>query len=369
MRKLLLPLLIMVLGAALILPAFTGTASADITGIDVSQWQGTIEWNTVAKQVSFVMIKAGGGDNGMYTDTQFARNQAEARRLGIYRGYYYYTGGGNPIQEAEHFASIVGKLQPGELVALDLEVDMANPVGYALQFCVRTEQLLGVKPLLYTNMDRVWSYNWQPLVANGYRLWGAIYDQDPSAYPPTGSWPELSIKQYSSQANMAGVQVNPVDLDVFRENSWNFPKMGYTPPPATPPAAPPAKPAPKTSDNGRKKEQAAKPAPKPQPKPRQQVVKKQAPAKALRGQAASLVQIPGPAAQYPPSSGTHPAAAPDANAPSLTAASENGSGEKAVELLLNPVIGTKPASVQAHSDEKTLSGSISNAVFEMVSTF
>ncbi len=181
------------------------------------------------------MIKAGGSDDGFYTDSQFYQNRDQARRLGIPRGFYYYAGGGNPVQEAQHFVSIVGPLQPGEVVAMDLEVDVPDPVTYALQFLKQSGQLFGVKPLLYTNMNRVLNYNWAPVAGSGYQLWEADYDGDPAAVPASGSWPGPAIKQYSDGGMLAGMNGNTVDLNVL-EGAEPLELLGKS---SSPPAPPP----------------------------------------------------------------------------------------------------------------------------------
>lgn len=227
---------------------FAGQAMADVQGIDVSRWQGTIDWDTTYNYANFAIIKAGGSDEGMYTDSQFTRNRDEARRVGIARGYYYYAGGGDPIQEAEHFASLVTDLQPGEILAMDLEVDHPDPVAYAWAFLVRTEQLTGAKPLFYTNMNRVWSYDWKPVVDNGNHLWGAIYDGNPQVLPEPGAWPALTVKQYTNEATLPGISSN-VDMNVFPSVIEDFKAMGL-PNPVVPilekfePVTPPTPPAP-----------------------------------------------------------------------------------------------------------------------------
>ncbi|HRS66976.1 MAG TPA: GH25 family lysozyme, partial [Spirochaetia bacterium] len=44
-------------------------------GIDVSHWQGTIDWNKVkAAGIQFAIIKAGGSDAGTYTDSKWEAN-------------------------------------------------------------------------------------------------------------------------------------------------------------------------------------------------------------------------------------------------------------------------------------------------------
>jgi len=222
---------VMLLAAAAFFAIFAGRASADMMGVDVSKWQGTIDWDQVRSHAAFALVKAGGDEDGTYTDGQFACNRDEVRRLGIPHGFYYYAGGGDPVKEAEHFASIVGKLEPGEVVALDLEIDHPDPVGYSLQFLVRAEQLFGVKPLLYTNMNRVWSHDWRAVVNNGNPLWGAIYDENLYKLPEPGFWPEVTIKQFTSKGVIPGITSNTVDLNYFSRNAADFEAMGAPVPP------------------------------------------------------------------------------------------------------------------------------------------
>ena len=64
------------------------------SGIDVSQWQGTIDWAKVKSQVDFALLRAGYGDTLSYPnqiDTQWARNYSECKRLGIPVGVYFYS--------------------------------------------------------------------------------------------------------------------------------------------------------------------------------------------------------------------------------------------------------------------------------------
>ena len=64
-------------------------------GIDVSRYNGTIDWNKVkADGVQFAILKTVSTNNsfgGIYIDQQFERNYAECKRLGIPVGVYYYT--------------------------------------------------------------------------------------------------------------------------------------------------------------------------------------------------------------------------------------------------------------------------------------
>lgn len=62
-------------------------------GIDVSHWQGTIDWNKVKKAgIEFAIIKAGGSDAGFYTDSRWEANYKGAKAAGIPIGAYYFVG-------------------------------------------------------------------------------------------------------------------------------------------------------------------------------------------------------------------------------------------------------------------------------------
>ena len=67
-----------------------GAESAIAWGIDVSAWQGDIDWNAVkASGVQFAFIKCGGTIYGF--DDKFAQNMAGAQAVGIKTGVYIYS--------------------------------------------------------------------------------------------------------------------------------------------------------------------------------------------------------------------------------------------------------------------------------------
>lgn len=74
---------------------------AMLQGIDVSRWQGTIDWARVkAAGIKFAILKCGGSDAGFYTDRTFEYNYQEARKNGILLGAYYFVGRGCICYEA-----------------------------------------------------------------------------------------------------------------------------------------------------------------------------------------------------------------------------------------------------------------------------
>ena len=65
---------------------------AKYKGIDVSKWQGDINWEKVrASGVEFAMLRAGFGRCQGQNDTSFERNYREAKKNGILVGAYHYS--------------------------------------------------------------------------------------------------------------------------------------------------------------------------------------------------------------------------------------------------------------------------------------
>lgn len=96
-------------------------------GIDVSHWQGAIDFAAVKAQgFSFVIIKAGGADAGYYKDPQFERYYADAVAAGLGVGAYYFTGpnfagAAQGVLEARQFLQLIAGKKFDYPVAADVE--------------------------------------------------------------------------------------------------------------------------------------------------------------------------------------------------------------------------------------------------------
>ena len=77
--------------------------------IDVSRYQGTIDWEQVKNKVGGAMLKTVSTNKsfgGIYIDPTFERNYQECKRLGIPVGVYYYTYAQTPERVAEELAKL-----------------------------------------------------------------------------------------------------------------------------------------------------------------------------------------------------------------------------------------------------------------------
>ena len=103
------------------------------TILDVSRWQGRIDWDKVKASglVSGVMIRAMGNSkegkpSKPYIDPFFARNYAECQRLGLPVGGYYYTCAVTQRQTEEELAALKTALR-GKTFQLPLAIDVEDP--------------------------------------------------------------------------------------------------------------------------------------------------------------------------------------------------------------------------------------------------
>lgn len=213
-----------------------------VRGIDVSYYQGNIDWDRVSSDgVRFAIIRV--SDGLAHVDSQFARNWREAKRATVRRGaYQYFRPNLDPVAQAELLLSRMGPLEPGDLPpTIDVEATGGlSPSAVAAR--VRTwiehvEGRLGVTPIIYTG-----PYFWQdsvggPSFAARHPLWIAHYTTQCPLTP--GPWSRWSFHQYTDSGRVAGI-VGSVDTNVFNGTEAQLAALGVggvvSPPPAPPPS-------------------------------------------------------------------------------------------------------------------------------------
>lgn len=189
-----------------------------IKGIDISHWQGKIDFKKVKDSgIDFVIIKAGGSDRGFYKDPLFETNYREAKAAGLSVGAYYFVGKNfygieSGVSDAKRFADIILGKQFEYPIFLDVETTDARykeaATDAAISFCQTLEKagyfvgiyasdISGYREKL--NHDRIISYT----------HWVARYGKDPEHCK------EYSIFQHSSKGSVPGVS-GSVDLDTSR---------------------------------------------------------------------------------------------------------------------------------------------------------
>lgn len=229
----------------------------DITGykkgIDVSQWQGTIDWEKVkAAGIEFAMIRAGYGRNNI--DPQFKRNISECNRLGIPCGIYWFSYAyteAMAIREAEYALAAVEPYKLEYPIAFDYEgasvdyakkngvvPDKAHVTALANAFCGRIEQAK-YYAMVYTNPAYLSQY-YDSYVPKSYDIWLAQWpaNPDPAAKPAQAG----GIWQYTNSGTVAGIS-GRVDMDaayydypaIIKANGLNQPAAAPEPEPVPEP--------------------------------------------------------------------------------------------------------------------------------------
>lgn len=198
-----------------------------IHGIDVSRYQSTIDWESVALmkveaiQISFAFIKATEGVRN--EDIYFKRNWKRAKDAGLARGaYHFFLAGKSGRQQAENFIKRV-KLEPGDLPPV-LDVEQTYGVsGPKLRERVKewldvVEEYYGVKPIIYTNVD-FYKHNLKDGF-DEYPLWVAHYLQKhrPRIHREWVFW------QHSETGRVNGIGPT-VDFNVFNGDSTRFAEL------------------------------------------------------------------------------------------------------------------------------------------------
>ena len=194
-------------------------ATTPIYGIDVSNWQGYVDWGTVRRSGRlFAFAKATEGRT--YVDPTFAGNRQGMAAAGlVLRGLYHYARPDNngAAAEAEHFLRTVGPLGPGEVAVLDLETAASAGVGdWAAEWLALVEQATGRTPVLYSYQSYLRSIPTSRLTR--YPLWIAAYGRNdgtvPTTQPYTDRWSKWTWWQYTSNAVVPGV-TGRVDDSLF----------------------------------------------------------------------------------------------------------------------------------------------------------
>lgn len=193
--------------------AGTSPGPAGVRGLDVSHYQGTVNWSLVAQAgMAFAFIKATEGTSNV--DSQLQVNWSGAKAAGLLRGaYHFYEPDDDPYQQAQHFLSTV-QLEPGDLPpVLDVEApgSFSAIISGIQTWLSAVQQATGRTPIVYTNPTY-----WNQLGTSDfghYPLWIAEYGVSTPKIP--AGWSAWTFWQYSESGSVSGIQ-GAVDLDVFQ---------------------------------------------------------------------------------------------------------------------------------------------------------
>ncbi|HSQ65360.1 MAG TPA: GH25 family lysozyme [Polyangiaceae bacterium] len=190
---------------------------ATVKGIDVSKYQGTIDWSKVAAAgIKFGFARV--SDGTQYPDSFFAANWKNMKAQGLVRGVYqFFRASQDPIAQADLLLTDVtnaGGFVPGDLPPV-IDVETADgqtdtTVRARMQAWLdHIQSAIGRKPIIYSGPSH------SAMLGNGftsYPLW--VPNWGVSCPNLTSSWTTWTFWQDSDQGSVSGV-AGAVDTDLF----------------------------------------------------------------------------------------------------------------------------------------------------------
>lgn len=186
-------------------------------GIDVSKWQGTIDWDQVKESgVDFVIIKAG---STIGKDDYFEFNYLAAKSRGINVGAYYYTYAMDETEAAADAETLAGWLS-GKTFEYPIFFDIEDPTQESLSVQTRTDMCIAFNSVLeekgyfagiYASKAWLNSYLDRATLSSKYVIWEASWRSSGQADIDKSS--DCQLWQYSATGAVSGIS-GAVDMNV-----------------------------------------------------------------------------------------------------------------------------------------------------------
>ena len=201
--------------------ALTPASNLSYEGIDVSNWQGYINYAEVRNAgIQVVYIKASQGTN--IKDAYFDINYENAKANGLRVGFYHYLTATNTeeaVEQANFFVSVISGKTPDCKLVLDYEtfggVGREEINTIARTFMERVEELTNKEIILYSDLSNAINI-FDTSLAQDYELWIAYYDDRNNLLNIETSWNTYIGIQYTDRGTVNGIRGN-VDRDLYTE--------------------------------------------------------------------------------------------------------------------------------------------------------
>jgi lysozyme len=198
-----------------LLMAVVAPSGPTVPGVDVSSFQGTVNWTSVATAgIDFGYARV---SDGTAIDSTFDQNYSGMKAAGLARGaYQYFEPAQDPALQANLLLQKIGTLVQGDLPpALDVEItggqSPATLIAEIRTWTTTVENAIGRVPAIDTNLT-FWSSSVQATSFGDNPLWIASYGSGFPNLPP--GWDNWAFWQYSGSGTVAGI-AGAVDLDQF----------------------------------------------------------------------------------------------------------------------------------------------------------
>lgn len=200
----------------------------EVRGVDVSSYQGKIDWQTLSSQdISFAYIKATEGSS--WTDDRFEYNFSEARKAGLKAGaYHFFSFDSSGASQAEHFIDTVDVTSDALPPAIDLEFygkyfdarpDMEKVLTELRAMADALEEHYGVRPVIYTT-GKAFDLYIKGTEFEDHSIWTR------QVYVPFAKAEKWDFWQYSDTKKLGGYDGDEqyIDMNVFNGTKEDFEK-------------------------------------------------------------------------------------------------------------------------------------------------
>ncbi len=185
-----------------------------LAGIDVSHFNGEVDWTAASNSITFAFAKATQGVG--FVDPRFAQNWLGMRDAGVQRGaYHFFDPSENAAAQADLFLNTV-RLDAGDLPpVLDIEMLKRSALTSTLDgiavWLAAVQSGTGTTPIIYTSPG-FWAQLGNPPNPGNHPLWVAHYGVAKPSVPPI--WNSWTFWQFSQLGRCAGIK-GYVDLNRF----------------------------------------------------------------------------------------------------------------------------------------------------------
>lgn len=218
-------------------------------GVDVSVYQGTVDWPRMKREgFTFAIARTSIGKG---IDSRWSANRQGIAAAGLVLGGYHFLFPGDPEGQADLYLRALGEPR-GKILVVDVEKrpNGEHPTYWeARRFVAHLRSRVGAQPIvLYTG-----GWFWRGYLGNpdgaafGVKLWSSryvagrgyasvLYERVPDLWwePGYGGWDEATLLQFSS-SGIAGGE-SPCDVNAFRGTKTEL--LALTRAPALPPPPP-----------------------------------------------------------------------------------------------------------------------------------
>lgn len=197
-------------------------------GIDVSVYQGDIDWDRVKPQIDFAILRIGLGDDiPSQDDAKFERNYAECVRLGIPFAVYFFSYAVNKTKVQSEIAHIKRLLESKTInapVYIDVEntrgldwrtISNADMLGIMQEFNAQLA-VHGYRMGIYSSRSAFWNEKMSDPWYDNVSKWVAEYGDKVNDFNRT-----YDIWQHTSKGAIDGINGN-VDMNVMYNNVFSF---------------------------------------------------------------------------------------------------------------------------------------------------